>query len=216
MTLAVVVDETTFRRLVRKVPAEINFSGNQLTIMDGIDLAVAERLAAARVRLVDDEGAVAVLHLVYVVEPGHRLAVGPAALEIGFAIERVIDWTGETIVFGDERLDGGAVLGDIGFQAAARRRVGWRSWWSPLQSPVAQAPEAAAQLFRKQSGDLKRCEMAATIKLVPIEQARIDRRRPTARRRQIVRKHADANGQLDDPRIVALAEEAGLLKVEAR
>ena len=101
MTLAVVVDETTFRRLVRKVPAEINFSGNQLTIMDGIDLAVAERLAAARVRLVDDEGAVAVLHLVYVVEPGHRLAVGPAALEIGFAIERVIDRAREMIVLGD-------------------------------------------------------------------------------------------------------------------
>src|SRR5262245_34422318 len=168
-------------------------------------------------RLVDDEGAVPVLHLIDVVEPGHRLAVGPAAREIGFAIERVIDWTGEMIILADQRLDSGAIFGDEGFQAAARDGK-WAGSHGGLllQSPVAQAPEAAAQLFRKEARNLKRRKMAATIKLVPVEQARIDRRRPATRRREIMGEDAHAHGQIDDARVVAPIEGGLLLEVEAR
>src|SRR5687768_15339815 len=85
-----------------------------------------------------------------------------------------------------------------------------------LGSSVSERMEAPAQLVGEQIGHFERSKVSASIKLVPVEQLRIDLRRPASRRRQVVRKHADADRQFDPAGIIALVEGGVLLKVEAR
>src|SRR5688500_19577366 len=60
-----------------------------------------------------------------------------------------------------------------------------------LGSSVSERMEAPAQLVGEQIGHFERSKVSASIKLIPVEQLRIDLRRPASRRRQVVRKHAD-------------------------
>ena len=110
-------------RLVWNVPAEIHLDGADLAVADREDFGVAEALAAATRhtdvrRLVGDEHAVATLHGMDVIERLYGLAVGPSHLEIGCAIERVVERAGEAEVVREQRLDHGAILGGVGLIAS--------------------------------------------------------------------------------------------------
>src|SRR5205823_4039881 len=76
-----------------------------------------------------------------------------------------------------------AVLGSVNCEVATCNGEGRVAviaqplgWWSR----AAQGSEAAPQFLREQVGHLERCKMPATIELVPVEQTRVDDRRPTA------------------------------------
>src|SRR5262245_33096678 len=84
-----------------------------------MQLAVAEALARSRCGLVDHEHAVTDSGLVNDREGLELGAVGPADLEVGRAIERVVDGAGEAIAGIEQRFEFLPVLAGVGIVAGA-------------------------------------------------------------------------------------------------
>jgi hypothetical protein len=74
-------DVLTWGYFVRYIPAEIDFCGDELSILDEMQFAVPERLPRVGANLIDDEGAVRILQLVDVLDSSYSLVVGPTDLE---------------------------------------------------------------------------------------------------------------------------------------
>ena len=212
MPLPLVLDMAAQRGRMRKVPAEIHLDRDQLAIPNGVQLAVAKALCRRR-GFIDDERPFPDLGSLDDDRRIHRLAVRPAAREVGRPVERVVDRTGEAKVLGKQGLDGGAVLGNISLQAGAgRSREG--SWQAPVQeigrgwkrrSTARQQAEASAQLGDEEIGNLQLREVPVATQFVPIEKLGVDEGRPTARRRQVVRPQSQT---LNESENIAL----GILK----
>src|SRR5688500_14951056 len=120
VTLARIPRMRARRDLMRQIPAEIDFGRHKLAVAHGVHLAIAEALACRGASFVHDEGAVAVVDLMNVVDVRHCRAVRPANPQISRAIERIVDRACEVIVVGEQRFQGGAVLVDVGLEACAR------------------------------------------------------------------------------------------------
>src|SRR5262245_5951271 len=119
MPLAFALRVRASRHLVWHLPPEVNLSGDEFTAAHGVDFAVAKTLARRCICFVHNEGAISLLELVNLFEMRHRRAVRPADLEIGRAIERIVDRTREVKVVVEQRLNGGAIFVDISLQAGS-------------------------------------------------------------------------------------------------
>jgi hypothetical protein len=118
---ALTIDPTkhAIRRLVRDVPAEVDLGGYDAAAADGQHLGVAETLAVAGLGHVGDENLVPHCDDTDALEAGDLFAVGPAAREIGGAVELVVERAGEVEVFGDQLFQRRPVLFDVGLVTRA-------------------------------------------------------------------------------------------------
>src|SRR5687768_16583934 len=103
---------------MRDGPAEIDLGVDDLAAAHRQYLGVAKARSRGAGALIGDEDAVAVLNQVLVFEAGDRLAVRPAAREIGLSVEAVVERAGEMEVVGNHCLDRRTVLVDIGLVRA--------------------------------------------------------------------------------------------------
>ena len=64
----IIVRMRAFRNAMRQIPAETDFGRDQLVVARGVHLPIVEAFAGGRASLVHNEGAVAIIDLVTVVE----------------------------------------------------------------------------------------------------------------------------------------------------
>src|SRR5215510_16030677 len=112
MLLAIVLHATAVARRMWQVPAEVDLSRNEPASPDNVHLAIAEAFARRCARFVDNERALSVLGAMHEVEAVYQHTVGPAARQVGGAIERIIDRARETIIIREQLFDRGPVLVD--------------------------------------------------------------------------------------------------------
>src|SRR5262249_2867597 len=102
------------------VPAEIDLDLDDPAVTYRHDLGVAEAAAVLPLTFVGDEDAIAVGHEVDEIKRSDASAVRPAALEIGVAVDAVVERAGEVEVVGDQRLDRRPILPRKGHVAGPR------------------------------------------------------------------------------------------------
>ena len=116
------IHKATDLRLVRQIPAEINLYFDDLRSAHRDDLGVAKPVAARTTRLIGHEHPLAVGHKMDELKPFGGFAVGPAAFEIGRAVDAVVQWAAEVKIFGNQRLYRRTVLFFIGLVGCVRNR----------------------------------------------------------------------------------------------
>ena len=104
---------------MRQGPAEIDFGLDDLAVADRQDLGVAERLAAAALADIGGDHLLTIANQADELVSGDPFFVRPAAGEIDFAVDAVIERAGEVEILADHRLGRCAVAVGIGLLASA-------------------------------------------------------------------------------------------------
>jgi hypothetical protein len=105
---------------VRNRPAEIDFGLDDLAVAHRQNLGVAEGLARCAPPFIGDEDPISVANQVDESETGDRLTGLPASIEIGLAIDAIVERAGEMKIVVDDRFDRPAVLRAVSFKPCER------------------------------------------------------------------------------------------------
>ena len=122
---------------MRQRPAEIDLGLDDPAVSDGQDFGIAETLAVRALSFICHEHPLAVGNQVDELKFGNRPAVGPAALEIGLAIDAIVQRTGEVKIVGDDGFDRRPVLVDVSLVGGFRLLLTCQKSHTAFQKPVA-------------------------------------------------------------------------------
>ena len=86
-------------------PPEIDFDFDKLTLAYGENLCITKEISIRGVTFIRDKYSVAVRNEIDEVEALDHLTVWPTILEVGFAIDPVVERTGEMKILRDQLLD---------------------------------------------------------------------------------------------------------------
>ena len=109
---------------MRQGPAEVDLGFDKLAVSDRQYFRIAKSLAPWSTAFVGHKHAVAVLDAVDEREVGNVFTIGPAAREVGLAVDTIVERAGEVKVLSDERFDDRAILSTYAWYAFLATETG--------------------------------------------------------------------------------------------
>src|SRR3954462_12745904 len=116
------VDESSLRRRMRQGPAKVHLDIDDEIVSNSEDLGIAKSMTVRIASFIRDEHAIFVRKEIDKVERLDRLAVRPASMEVGFAIEPIIERAREVKILRNQSLERHPIFCYVGVIGCSRDR----------------------------------------------------------------------------------------------